>query len=116
MDVRRLLAALGATTVSATVAAMVPSAAFAAPAAPGTISAKRMADVHQIQVTWKAVPGADHYNVDVVKDDGETVAVVPAGTTSFVVDAPDGCATFKIRVGAADATDASSYTGYYTVK
>ncbi|MEU8662208.1 Neogenin, partial [Actinoplanes philippinensis] len=118
MDLRRLLVAVGAGTlglVTSTVA--LPSSALAALAAPGTLAVTRTADdVYKLRVVWKAVPGADHYTADIIAGDVQTVIDLPATTTEYMIDAPNPCTTFKVRIGAVDTSGAVANTGYYTLK
>ncbi|MGA5299891.1 Neogenin [Nucisporomicrobium flavum] len=118
MDVRRLLTAVGAGLLGVAVTAVgTPTAASAAPAAPKSFSVARApGDVHKITVTWKAVADADHYVVDSIAGDVETIINVPASTTSYTIDAPDNCTNYKIRVGAADAAGATSSTTFWSLK
>ncbi|MEV4706345.1 Neogenin [Actinoplanes sp. NPDC049316] len=118
MDVRRLLTAVGAGLLGVAVTAVgTPTMASAAPAAPKSFTVARAADdVHKINVTWKAVPDADHYVVDSIAGDVETIINVPASTTSYTIDAPDNCTSYKIRVGASDAAGATTSTGFWTLK
>ncbi|MEU7907592.1 Neogenin [Actinoplanes sp. NPDC049118] len=89
----------------------------AAPAAPKSFTVARAADdVRKINVTWKPVTGADHYVVESVAGNVETVVDVPSSTLSYTVDAPDVCSSYKIRVGAADAAGNTSSTTYWTLK
>ncbi|MFI7543882.1 fibronectin type III domain-containing protein [Actinoplanes sp. NPDC049599] len=119
MDLRRILilASTGLLGATATIIGT-PGAAAAAPAAPKGLSAIRTADdVRRIQMTWR--PGdttTDHYLVDVVADDVETVIKVPASTTEYRIDAPGPCTTYKMRVGAADASGAVTNTGFTTLR
>ncbi|MFI5935900.1 Neogenin [Actinoplanes sp. NPDC051494] len=73
-------------------------------------------DVRKINVGWKTVTDADHYVVDFMTGDVETVINVPASTTSYVLNAPDECAAYKIRVGAADKDGNSTLTSWWAVK
>ncbi|WP_305785996.1 Neogenin [Symbioplanes lichenis] len=119
MNVRRLLTAVSATLVGVAATAVVsPVAALAAPAAPKSFSVARATDdVKKINVTWKAVSDADHYVVDVVAAGNvQSLINVPASTLSYTVDAPDITASYKVRIGAADAAGATASTGYWTVK
>ena len=118
MDVRRLLTTVGAgILVTAVTVAGTPAVASAAPIAPKGLTVARMtSDVHKIQMNWKPVADADHYVVDIVAGDVQTVINVPSSTTAYTIDAPDACTSFKMRVGAADAVGATSSTGYTFVK
>ncbi|GAA2574425.1 hypothetical protein GCM10010435_57350 [Winogradskya consettensis] len=118
MNMRRLLTLVGAATVGVAATAVgTPMAALAAPAAPKSWSVARAADdVHQINVAWKAVADADHYVVDVLADDVETVISVPSTSLSYAVAAPNQCTTYKIKVGAADAAGNTALTSNWTLK
>ncbi|AGL14292.1 fibronectin type III domain-containing protein [Actinoplanes sp. N902-109] len=118
MDVRRLLTVVSAGLVGmAATAVGTPMAAFAAPAAPKSWNALRGTDdVHKINVAWKAVADIDHYVVDFLTGDVETVVNVPASQLSYQIAAPDNCAAYKIRVGAADASGAATLTTWSSLK
>ncbi|WP_203770340.1 fibronectin type III domain-containing protein, partial [Actinoplanes nipponensis] len=119
MDLRRVLTVVSAALVGATATVVgTPMAALAAPAAPKGLAVARSADdVHRIRMAWKSGdPLTDHYVVDVVAGDVETVINVPATTTEYVIDAPDPCTSFKMRVGAAGADNSVTNTGYTTVR
>ena len=119
MELRRVLNVVAAGLLGAAVTAVgVPTAATAAPAAPKGLSVARSADdVHKIRMAWK--PGdslTDHFVVDVVAGDVETVINVPASTTEYTIEAPDACTTFKMRVGAADAAGTVTNTAFTTLR
>ncbi|WP_067495526.1 fibronectin type III domain-containing protein [Actinoplanes sp. TFC3] len=118
MDVRRLLTLVSAGLVGlAATAAGTPMAALAAPAAPKSWNALRGTDdLHKINVTWKAVADADHYVVDFMSGDVETVVNVPATQLSYQIAAPDNCAAYKIRIGSADAAGTSAFTTWSSLK
>jgi hypothetical protein len=94
-----------------------PTAVYAAaPAAPKSFTVARTAsDVRKIDVTWKPVYGADHYVVETIAGNVETVVNVPLTTLSYTVDAPDACTSYKVRVGAADAAGNTTSTTYWTL-
>ncbi|RSM43071.1 hypothetical protein DMB66_53855 [Actinoplanes sp. ATCC 53533] len=119
MELRRVLNVVAAGLLGAAVTAVgTPTAATAAPAAPKGLSVARSADdVHKIRMTWKAGDAlTDHYVVDIVAGDVETVINVPASTTEYTIDAPDACTSYKMRVGAADAAGAVTNTGFTTLR
>ncbi|BCJ49595.1 hypothetical protein Asp14428_10700 [Actinoplanes sp. NBRC 14428] len=118
MDVRRVLTAVGAGVLGVAVTLVgTPTVASAAPAAPKGLTVARAADdVRKIQMSWKSATDVDHYVVDVIAGDVETVVSVPATTTTYTVDASGPCTPFKMRVGAADASGGISNTGYTTVR
>jgi hypothetical protein len=119
MDLRRVLNVVAAGVLGAAMTAVgTPVAALAAPVAPKGLSVARSADdVHRIRMAWKAGDASvDHYVVDVVAGDVETVVKVPATTTEYLIDAPDPCTSFKMRVGAADAAGTVTNTGFTTVR
>ncbi|MEU7906271.1 fibronectin type III domain-containing protein [Actinoplanes sp. NPDC049118] len=89
----------------------------AAPAAPKSFTVGRATDdVRKINVSWKPVTGADHYVVESIAGNVESVINVPSSALSYTLDAPDACSSYKIRVGAADADGNTSSTTYWTVK
>ena len=119
MDLRRVLNVVTAGLLGAAATAVgTPIAAAAAPAAPKGLSVARSADdVHRIRMAWKAGDtGTDHYVVDIVAGDVETVINVPASTTEYSIDAPDACTSYKMRVGAADAAGTVTNTGFTTLR
>ncbi|GAB1640553.1 Neogenin [Krasilnikovia sp. MM14-A1259] len=118
MDVRRLTATMGTALLGAAVAAAgLPGVAYAAPAAPGTLTvARATGDPHKVQISWKAVTGVDHYTLEIVDRDVQSVVTMPSTATTYTLDNPDPCSSYKIRVGAADASGAAGYTGYWTLK
>jgi len=119
MELRRVLNVVTAGLLGAAVTAVgTPTAATAAPAAPKGLSVARSADdVHRIRMAWKAGDAlTDHFVVDVVAGDVETVVTVPASTTEYTIDAPDACTSYKMRVGAADAAGAVTNTGFTTLR
>ncbi|MCA2213948.1 fibronectin type III domain-containing protein [Jidongwangia harbinensis] len=118
MNARRLLTAVSAGLVGATAIVVgIPSVATAAPAAPKNLSvARTAADEHKIQMSWKPGGVADHYVVDIIAGDVQTVVDVPATTTSYQIDAPEACTSYKIRVGASDADGSTAYTGTWSLK
>jgi hypothetical protein len=95
-----------------------PTAVYAAaPEAPKSFTAARAAsDMKKINLAWKAVPGADHYVIETVAGNVESVVNVPASSLSYTVDASDICTSYKIRVGAADAAGNTTSTTYWTLK
>ncbi|BFU44735.1 fibronectin type III domain-containing protein [Krasilnikovia sp. MM14-A1004] len=118
MDARRTLALMGAGLVGTAVAVTaMPGVAHAALAAPKSLAVARVADdPHKILISWPAVTGAAQYKVDIVDRDVDTVVTVPGDTTSYLLDDPDSCSSYKIRVAGADATGDGTFTGYYTLK
>ncbi|GAB7036539.1 MULTISPECIES: fibronectin type III domain-containing protein [Catenuloplanes] len=119
MGVRQRLAAFGAAMLVALPAVIgLPGAALAVPAAPKSFSAVRnTAAPGQITLGWKTVPDADHYVVDVLRDDVAQPAVsLPVAATSYIVDGANPCVTYKIRIGAVDAAGNGTSTGYVTVR
>ncbi|RZU54397.1 hypothetical protein EV385_6348 [Krasilnikovia cinnamomea] len=119
MDVSRLSATMGAALIGAVVAtAGLPGVATAAaPAAPtGFAVARAGDDPHKVQMSWKPVTGADHYTLDIVDRDVQSVVTLPANVTSYTLDNPDPCSSYKIRVGAADAAGLTTSTGYTTLR
>ncbi|GLY98700.1 Neogenin [Actinoplanes sp. NBRC 103695] len=117
MDVRRLLTAVGAGIVTVGFAAVAqPPAAAAAPATPKGFAVTRTADdARKIKVSWKAVTDAHHYVVSTVAGNVETVVNVPASALSYTVDAPDVCTSYKVKVGASDASGAITWTSVWTI-
>ncbi|GEM_PF-5686976 len=113
MGVRRLFTAVGVGVVGFVMSTMMaPGAAFAAPGAPAGLSVKRLAaDPHKIQVTWKPVKDAHHYAVILSNGTSESVRIVPANTTTVALDAPEACATYKVKVSARDAAEAGATAG-----
>ncbi|MEV6601497.1 Neogenin [Actinoplanes sp. NPDC051346] len=118
MDVRRLLTAVSAGLVGMAVTAVAtPTIASAALPAPGGFTvARSAADVRKIDVSWKIVPGADHYVVDSVAGNVETVVNLPGATLNHTVDAADVCSPYKVRIGTADNTGAVTNTSFWTIK
>ena len=53
-----------------------------------------------LAVSWKAVPGVDHYAVTVFDGRTDTVHIVPAGTTSAVYPGSGTCAHYRVAVAA----------------
>jgi hypothetical protein len=118
MDLRRLLVAVGVGTLGlATVSVAVPSSASAAPAAPRSLAVARAADdVYKVRVTWKTVPDVDHYAIDIIAGDVQTVLDLPATATEYTIDAPNPCTAYKVRVGAVDKAGESTHTGYWSLR
>jgi hypothetical protein len=119
MDLRRVLTVVGVALLGTTATVVgTPFAAAAAPAAPKGLTVARSADdLHRIRMAWKSGDTrTDHYVVDVVAGDVETVISVPATTTEYLIDAPDACTSYKMRVGAADADGSVTNTGFTTVR
>ncbi|MEV4279442.1 Neogenin [Actinoplanes xinjiangensis] len=118
MDLRRLLVAVGVGTLGlATVSVAVPSSASAAPAAPRSLAVARAADdVYKVRVTWKTVPDVDHYAIDIIAGDVQTVLDLPATATEYTIDAPNPCTAYKVRVGAVDKAGEITNTGYWSLR
>jgi len=116
MDNRRLLGTISVLTLGAAVLTA-PAAALGALAAPKNLTVARADDdVHRIQVGWKPVSDADHYAIDILAGDVETVLDLPATTAGYTIDAPNQCTAYKVRVGAADAAGNVAYTGFYSLR
>ncbi|GAB1691911.1 Neogenin [Krasilnikovia sp. M28-CT-15] len=118
MDVRRLSATMGTALLGAVVAAAgLPGVAYAALAAPtGFTVARAGDDPHKVQMSWKPVTGADHYTLDIIDRDVQSVVTLPATVTSYTLDNPDPCSSYKVRVGAAEAGGQATSTGYTTLR
>ncbi|MFC4065322.1 Neogenin [Actinoplanes subglobosus] len=118
MDLRRLIVAVGVGTLGLTTAVVaLPSSALAAPAAPKSLAVSRAADdVYKVKVTWKSVPAIDHYAIDIIAGDVQTVLDLPATATEYTIDAPNPCTAYKIRVGAVDASGETTNTGYWSLR
>ncbi|MFI1991582.1 Neogenin [Actinoplanes sp. NPDC020271] len=117
MDRRRLLGAVGVLTTVATSLVATPAAALSALAAPKNLTvARAAADVHQIEVGWKPVTGADHYVIDILAGDVETVLDLPVTATGYTIDGPNPCVGYKVRVGAVDAAGTVANTGYWSLR
>ncbi|KUL27690.1 Neogenin [Actinoplanes awajinensis] len=118
MPLRRLLCAVGVATIgAATTLVASPTIALAALAAPKNLTVARATDdVNRIQVGWKTVPDADHYTLDILAGDVETVFDLPVTATAHTVDAPNPCTAYRIRVGAVDADGTVTNTGYYSLR
>jgi hypothetical protein len=118
MDLRRLLVAVGVGTLGmATAVVAIPSSASAAPAAPKSLAVARAADdVYKVRVTWKTAPDVDHYAIDIIAGDVQTVLDLPATTTEYTIDAPNPCTAYKIRVGAVDKAGEITNTGYWSLR
>src|SRR5688572_3215426 len=118
MGVRRVMTVLGASVVAATIAATTaPGSAIATPGPPTGVTAVRLAnDPHKIQVSWRSVKAAHHYDVSVFDDVSTQLRTVSAtATTSVILEAPNNCSTYRIKVGARDAANLGGTTGYYAV-
>jgi hypothetical protein len=118
MDLRRLIVAVGAGTLGLTTAVVaVPSSALAAPAAPKSLAVSRTADdVYKVKVTWKSVPDVDHYAIDIIAGDVQTVLDLPSSATEYTIDAPNPCTSYKVRVGAVDRAGDTTNTGYWSLR
>ncbi|AEV85693.1 Neogenin [Actinoplanes sp. SE50] len=117
MDRRRLLGAVGVLTTMATSLVATPAAALSALAAPKNLTVARAADdVHQIKVGWIPVTGADHYAIDILAGDVETVLDLPATATGYTIDAPNPCTAYKVRIGAVDAAGTVANTGFWSLR
>lgn len=100
------LAAIGLSVVPATAASLNPA----------RLQVSRVgADLTDLQVTWSAVPGIDHYTVTVFDGTTDHATVVPSGTTNFVYDGSGACTRYRVNVAAVKADGSSGRTGDYWV-
>lgn len=95
---------------------MATNTSWAVPGAPATLQVVRTgADSTDLQITWSAVAGVDHYTVNVFDGTTDDATVVPAGTTAFVYDATGNCTRYRVTVSAVKPDGQSATTGEYWV-
>jgi Fibronectin type III domain len=115
----RTIRLLGIGTASA-VAVLGLSAlpASAQPTSPSRLQVDRAgSDSSDLNITWSAVPGVDHYTVNVFDGSVDRKRLVDAATTSFVYDGdPAGvCTRYQVYVTAVFPDGRSGRTGRYWV-
>jgi Fibronectin type III domain len=111
--VATLLAALAPALSSPAQAASTPST----PKAPaGLVVARDTAALDDLRITWKAVPGVDHYMVRVNNGSTDTNHVVDATQTSFTHQGDGVCTRYKVWVAAVAADGSSASTGFTYVQ
>lgn len=105
-----------ATLAAAVIAPAAASAAAPAINAPGGLKvARSAADVNQLDVTWKAVAGADHYTVNVFDGTRDRAFTVAADRTSLTVPVSGACTQYNVTVTANDDTGAAAKTNIFRV-
>ncbi|MEI2716329.1 MAG: fibronectin type III domain-containing protein [Candidatus Nanopelagicales bacterium] len=115
---RRALAGAAAAATAAAVL-IAPAAVAAVPAidAPGNLKVTRSgADLNQLDITWKAVPGADHYVVNVFDGSKDQSFTVAGDQTSRSVAVSGACAQYSVVVTAYDDVGGSAKTNTYRVE
>jgi hypothetical protein len=107
--------ALAGAAVLAMSASVLP-AAQAVPGAPARLQVARAgADSTDLQITWSAVAGIDHYTVNVFDGTTDNATVVPSTTTAFVYDGTSNCTRYRVSVSAVKADGTSASTNQYWV-
>ena len=97
-------------------AALTAPAAHAVPGAPARLQVVRTgADATDLQVTWSAVTGIDHYTVNVFDGTTDHATVVPSTNTAFVYDGTGNCTRYRVSVSAVKADGAAATTNQYWV-
>lgn len=120
---RTRIAALG--VVAALLTPLAPGLASAAQAAPapsapsapaGLVVAREPAALHDLRISWKPVPGADHYMVRVNDGSTDTNHIVDAKQTSLTHQGDGVCTRYKVWVAAVAADGSSASTGFTYVQ
>lgn len=95
---------LAAVATGAGALLLVPALAYAAPGSTKKIMITRAVDdPHRFEIAWQPVTGADHYNVSVFDGTADTVAVIPAGTTTLTRTQSDSCSRLRVNIGSRDS-------------
>lgn len=94
----------------------VAQASWGVSGAPATLHVARTgADSTDLQITWSAVGGVDHYTVNVFDGTTDDATTIPSGTTAFVYDGTGACNRYRVTVTAVKPDGQSASTGEYWV-
>lgn len=108
------VALAGAAAVA--LAATITPTVWAVPGAPAHLQVARTgADSTDLQITWSAVSGIDHYTVNVFDGTTDNASVVPSSATAFMYDGTGNCTRYRVSVSAVKADGTSATTGEYWV-
>jgi len=109
------IAGVAATATILATAALPATAAVSTVTVPGGLKVARSADMNQLQVTWRAVTGVDHYTVNVFDGTKDRSFVMPATATSLDIPVSGACTRYNVTVTAHDAEGNSAKTNAYLV-
>lgn len=112
-----LIAGCSAVVAMAAVAAASPaSAAPATVTSPGMLQITRKGEAQNtLHVSWKSVPGAARYTVNIFDGSAHKAYTVPAGTTSFDFTGNGACTRYRAIVTAIAADGTAASTAPYLV-